>query len=63
MDFLEISGKYTSLCDVWSYGVLIWEIFSKGGSPYHGMSNSQAREQIDKGTFVQHLDLYLIITF
>ncbi|XP_033224721.1 tyrosine-protein kinase Fer isoform X2 [Belonocnema kinseyi] len=42
-------GKYTSLCDVWSYGVLIWEIFSKGGSPYHGMSNSQAREQIDKG--------------
>ncbi|XP_051156812.1 tyrosine-protein kinase Fer isoform X1 [Leptopilina boulardi] len=42
-------GKYTSLCDVWSYGVLMWEIFSKGGSPYHGMSNSQAREQIDKG--------------
>ncbi|KAG7213771.1 hypothetical protein KM043_002993 [Ampulex compressa] len=42
-------GKYTSLCDVWSYGVLIWEIFSKGGNPYSGMSNSQAREKIDAG--------------
>ncbi|XP_048512678.1 tyrosine-protein kinase Fer isoform X4 [Athalia rosae] len=42
-------GKYTSLCDVWSYGVLIWEIFSKGGTPYSGMSNSKAREKIDTG--------------
>ncbi|KAF4532759.1 hypothetical protein B566_EDAN017429 [Ephemera danica] len=24
-------GKYTSLCDVWSYGVLSWEIFAKEG--------------------------------
>ncbi|XP_045514859.1 tyrosine-protein kinase Fer isoform X1 [Pieris brassicae] len=42
-------GKYTSLCDVWSYGVLIWEIFSKGDTPYAGMSNSRAREKIDQG--------------
>ncbi|XP_011305434.1 tyrosine-protein kinase Fps85D isoform X1 [Fopius arisanus] len=42
-------GKYTSLCDIWSYGVLMWEIFSKGGNPYSGMSNSQAREKIDAG--------------
>ncbi|XP_047100645.1 tyrosine-protein kinase Fer-like [Schistocerca piceifrons] len=42
-------GKYTSLCDVWSYGILIWEIFSRGGVPYNGMSNSQAREKIDNG--------------
>jgi len=44
-----LSGKYTSLCDVWSYGILMWEIFSKGGNPYSGMSNSQAREKIDAG--------------
>ncbi|XP_055381518.1 tyrosine-protein kinase Fer isoform X2 [Condylostylus longicornis] len=42
-------GKYTSLCDVWSYGVLMWEIFSKGDTPYSGMSNSRAREKIDAG--------------
>lgn len=42
-------GKYTSLCDVWSYGILCWEIFSRGGTPYSGMSNPTARERIDKG--------------
>ncbi|KAJ0177696.1 hypothetical protein K1T71_006569 [Dendrolimus kikuchii] len=42
-------GKYTSLCDVWSYGILMWEIFSKGDTPYAGMSNSRAREKIDTG--------------
>ena len=48
--FTIILGKYTSLCDVWSYGVLMWEIFSKGGYPYSGLSNSQAREKIDGGS-------------
>ncbi|XP_017020488.1 tyrosine-protein kinase Fer isoform X2 [Drosophila kikkawai] len=42
-------GKYTSLCDVWSYGILMWEIYSKGDTPYSGMSNSRARERIDTG--------------
>ncbi|XP_049537877.1 tyrosine-protein kinase Fer isoform X1 [Anopheles darlingi] len=42
-------GKYTSLCDVWSYGILVWEIFSRGDTPYSGMSNSMARERIDEG--------------
>ncbi|XP_062557780.1 tyrosine-protein kinase Fer isoform X2 [Armigeres subalbatus] len=42
-------GKYTSLCDVWSYGILVWEIFSRGDTPYSGHSNSRARERIDEG--------------
>lgn len=42
-------GKYTSLCDVWSYGILCWEIFSRGSTPYSGLSNSKAREKIDSG--------------
>lgn len=47
--YLLLSGKYTSVCDVWSYGVLTWEIFAKGGTPYPGLSNSKAREKIDQG--------------
>lgn len=42
-------GKYTSLCDIWSFGVLMWEIFSCGSTPYSGLSNSKAREMIDSG--------------
>ncbi|XP_070209701.1 tyrosine-protein kinase Fer-like, partial [Littorina saxatilis] len=42
-------GKYTSLCDVWSYGILMWEIFSAGQQPYSGMTNAQAREKIEDG--------------
>lgn len=51
MFYVCFSGKYTSLCDVWSYGILCWEIFSRGGTPYSGLSNSKARERIDAGNF------------
>ncbi|RWS30425.1 Tyrosine-protein kinase Fer-like protein [Leptotrombidium deliense] len=42
-------GRYTSSCDVWSFGVLMWEVYSFGSVPYSGMSNSKARELIDNG--------------
>lgn len=51
-------GKYTSLCDVWSYGILMWEIFSKGDTPYSGMSNSRAREKIDTGKLLHTLTMF-----
>lgn len=42
-------GKYTSLCDVWSFGVLSWEVFSRGGTPYSGLSNTRSRQMISAG--------------
>ncbi|XP_061479693.1 tyrosine-protein kinase Fer isoform X3 [Rhineura floridana] len=42
-------GRYTSESDVWSYGIFLWETFSLGVCPYPGMTNQQAREQVEKG--------------
>ncbi|KAM5169614.1 tyrosine-protein kinase Fer isoform 2-T4 [Callospermophilus lateralis] len=42
-------GRYSSESDVWSFGILLWETFSLGISPYPGMTNQQAREQVERG--------------
>lgn len=42
-------GKYTTACDVWSYGILMWEVFSNGQTPYPGWTNAQARDSVEQG--------------
>lgn len=44
-----VPGRYSSESDVWSFGILLWETFSLGVCPYPGMTNQQAREQVEKG--------------
>ncbi|XP_019849285.1 PREDICTED: uncharacterized protein LOC100641922 [Amphimedon queenslandica] len=41
--------KYSSASDVWSYGVLLYEIWSLGHKPFHDITNQEAIRKIESG--------------
>ncbi|XP_072220857.1 ALK tyrosine kinase receptor [Leuresthes tenuis] len=45
--FME--GIFTSKTDIWSFGVLLWEIFSLGYMPYPSRSNQEVLEFVTNG--------------
>jgi serine/threonine protein kinase len=46
---LTIGGGFTSASDVWSYGVVMWEIISYGERPYWNWSNQYVIQAVERG--------------
>ncbi|XP_039250528.2 ephrin type-B receptor 3-like isoform X1 [Styela clava] len=41
--------QFTSASDVWSYGIVMWEVMSYGEKPYWDMTNQQVVQNIESG--------------
>lgn len=44
-----IYGKFSTAGDVWSFGVVMWEVFTFGLQPYYGQSNEEVMDNVRKG--------------
>ncbi|GIX86246.1 tyrosine-protein kinase Src64B [Caerostris extrusa] len=45
------TGQFTIKSDVWSFGIVLYEIFTHGGTPYLNMKNQQVSELITKHNY------------
>ncbi|OCT80310.1 proto-oncogene tyrosine-protein kinase ROS-like [Xenopus laevis] len=44
-----IDGIFTCRSDVWSFGIVLWEVFTMGQQPYPGFSNSEVLHHVRSG--------------
>lgn len=51
-----IYGKFSVEGDVWSFGVVMWEVFSFALQPYYGISNEEVTEFIRRGRTLRRPD-------
>ncbi|KAI1297855.1 Tyrosine-protein kinase Fyn [Halotydeus destructor] len=41
--------KFSVKSDIWSFGVLLWEIVTRGQKPYPAMTNEEVTQQVESG--------------
>ncbi|KAI9529872.1 hypothetical protein NQZ68_008111 [Dissostichus eleginoides] len=49
-------GVFTTMADVWSFGVVLWEIATLAEQPYQGMSNEQVLRFVMEGELLDKPD-------
>ena len=42
-------GLFTPMSDIWSYGVLLYEMITFGSFPFQGLSNNQVLSHVKSG--------------
>ena len=42
-------NKYLANSDIWSFGVVMWEIFTLGGNPYPGIDATNIYDYLKEG--------------
>ncbi|XP_077867939.1 fibroblast growth factor receptor 4-like [Saccoglossus kowalevskii] len=61
------TARYTTYSDVWSFGIVLWEIVNFGATPYPGDSNSKVIARVERGEVMvkpKHCsqELYYVMT-
>ena len=44
-----LDGIFTSKTDIWSFGILLWEVMSLGYMPYPGRGNQEVMQLVTNG--------------
>lgn len=57
--------EYTTKSDVWSFGILLYELITYGSNPYPGMSNNEALQSVLRGYRMHqvNLDCFVFIEY
>ena len=48
-----VCGKFTNQSDVWSFGVVMWEVWSFAMQPYYGLTNEEVIQLVREGNHLE----------